>query len=103
MPLKVEGNTFAGESVINFSLPNGVKWDRSAASKIEAYGVSIQDSEALEVQDLKYELTDRGAFIKLNLKNPIDSGNYEFYLEGVMLADGSVVDRPYHARVQVGS
>ena len=103
IPLKVEGNTFAGESVINFSLPNGVKWDRSAASKIEAYGVSIQDSEALEVEDLDYELTDQGAFIKLNLKNPIDSGNYEFYLEGVMLVDGSVVDRPYHARIRVGS
>mgnify|MGYP001254267789 CR=1 FL=1 len=103
IPLQTQGSILAGESVVHFSLPHGVRWGSGSTSKIEAYGISIHESETLEVENLVYELTNQGPSIKLNLKNPVVFGSYEFFLEGVVLADGSLVDRPYHGRVNVGS
>jgi hypothetical protein len=41
--------------------------------------------------------------VKLNLRNPLEVGSYQFYLEGAVLSDGSLVDRPYRGIVEIGS
>ena len=93
----------AGQSEIKFQLPTGVKWDSKATQKVEAYGISTSGGRSVEVQGLEYESSSGLDFVKLNLKNPLESGDYQFYIEGAKLQDGTLIDRPYRGLVIIGS
>ena len=93
----------SGQSVVGFKLPQGVRWESNSIKNIQAYGISIQGSKAIEVEQVSYEVTSNGAEVRLSLQKPLqDNGRYQFFLEGARLADGSVVERPYHGTIQVG-
>lgn len=93
----------SGQSVVGFKLPKGVLWETNSIKNIQAYGISIQGSKAIEVEQVSYEVTSNGAEVRLSLQQPLEeNGRYQFFLEGAKLADGSVVERPYHGSIQVG-
>jgi hypothetical protein len=93
----------AGGSMVNFTLPPGVRWEAKEVGKIEAYGISTSGGKPVEVEKIEYESKDGGGLVKLNLRNPLEVGSYQFYLEGAILSDGSLVDRPYRGIVEIGS
>ena len=92
-----------GQSKIRFNLPSGVKWDSNDISKIEAYGISTTEGNSVEVETLSYEHANEVGVVKINLKAPLAIGNYQFYIEGAKLMDGTIVDRPYRGLVAIGS
>ena len=104
-PIAIQAATplSTGQSRIRFNLPSGVKWDSSDISKIEAYGISTTAGNSIEVQNLSYEDANEMGVVKLNLKAPLADGNYQFYIEGAKLIDGTIVDRPYRGLVAIGS
>ena len=93
----------AGQSEIQFRLPLGVKWDAKGIEKVEAYGISTTGGGGVEVEKLEYESSSGMGQVKLNLKTPIGNGNYQFYIEGAKLSDGTIVDRAYRGLVAIGS
>jgi hypothetical protein len=95
--------TREGQSRIQFKLPPGVQWESMAIKNIEAYGISTTAGIPIEVEELEYESKNDGAQVSLNLKNPLEVGIYQFFLEGAKLMDGSLVDRAYRGDVKIGS
>jgi len=92
-----------GQSRINFKLPSGVQWEATEVKNIEAYGISTTGGRPVEVEKLTYESSNEGAEVSLNLKTPLETGSYQFYLEGAKLMDGTVVDRAYRGDIKIGS
>ena len=102
--LNVANRVSEGESVVGLVLPKGVFWESNAIKDIKAYGLSMEGSNSVDINKVVYEKTDIGGLVKLNLKRPLVAGEkYQFFLEGATLADGSVVDRPYHVSFHVGT
>lgn len=101
--IKTAAPLSTGESRIRFNLPSGVKWDSSDISKIEAYGISTTGGNSVEVENISYEDENEIGVVKLNLKAPLANGNYQFYIEGAKLMDGTIVDRPYRGLIAIGS
>ena len=86
------------------SFSEGLFWESNAIEDIKAYGLSMEGSNSVDINKVVYEKTDIGGLVKLNLKRPLVAGEkYQFFLEGATLADGSVVDRPYHVSFHVGT
>lgn len=104
-PITIQVSTAVspGQSRIRFNLPSGVKWDSAGISKIEAYGISTTVGSSVEIEKLAYEEENEMGVVKLNLKAPLANGNYQFYIEGAKLMDGTIVDRPYRGLVTIGS
>ena len=103
IPLHTDNLSRVGGSKVNFTLPPGVRWNAEEIGKIEAYGISTTGGKPVEVEKVEYESKDGVNLVKLNLRNPLEVGSYQFYLEGVVLSDGSLVDRPYRGIVEIGS
>ena len=91
-----------GESVVGLVLPKEF-FGSLMQSKISKLWI-IRGSNSVDINKVVYEKTDIGGLVKLNLKRPLVAGEkYQFFLEGATLADGSVVDRPYHVSFHVGT